>query len=603
MTTAEKRAIGGALAVVGATLLLWGATFVSAHITFAPKDGGEYSEAMVGQPKYINPLFAGTNDIDADITALTYSGLFRYDKEQKFTPDLAESYKISDDKKIYTVKLRQDAHWSDGEAFTADDVVFTFETVQNPEVGSPLYPAFQGVKVEKNGDYEVAFVLKEPFAPFLSSLTAGILPEHIWADIPATSMKLAKNNIQPVGTGPWKFSKFIKDETGNIQTYALARNENYYGVKPHFKTITFKFFNDAPQAIEAVRSQTVSAISFVPRALSEKIISKNLLAYKLRLPQYTALFFNQNQQTDLKTADVRTALALSLDKKEILKEGMGDNGDVIDAPILEGSIGYYPDIKKLAFDAAKANELLDKIWPRIQPEEYFSLRQTALKKNYEAELTALKKNASTTPEQITEFEKRMEDETAQTVRAEMNAEQMFYRQDKNKRVLALTITTADTPEYARTAERVAKMWRVVGVKTDVRTLPARQISREAIKDRDYGVLLYGEIVGSDPDLYPFWHSSQTEYPGLNLSMFVDRAADKLLEDARGTTDNAKRTEAYKKFQDILVKEIPAIFLYTPTYTFVANKDIKGITVKNIYSPADRYNDLPNWYVKTKWQWK
>jgi peptide/nickel transport system substrate-binding protein len=110
-------------------------------------------------------------------------------------------------------------------------------------------------------------------------------------------------------------------------------------------------------------------------------------------------------------------------------------------------------------------------------------------------------------------------------------------------------------------------------------------------------------VGADPDLFAFWHSSQVDYPGLNLAQFSDRDADKLLEDARKTTDEAERNNLYKKFQDILITELPAIFLYSPNYDYIINNQVKGVNMPRIVSPADRFNSLPDWYLKTKWVWR
>ncbi len=602
LTAIEKRV----LAVAGATIILaalfLAAFFVLAHVDRVPKNGGEYSEAMVGQPKFINPLFASLSDVDADITSLVYAGLFRYNKNQELTPELAEGFAVNEDKKIYDITLRREARWSDGELFTANDVLYTFEAIQNPEVGSPLLSAFQGMKVEKISDFSVRFTLKEPFAPFLESLTVGIMPEHIWGKIPPSGIRLAKNNLQPIGAGAWQFNKLLKDNTGNIQSYLLSRNERYFQKNPYLKTLNFSFFNNYDQAIEAVRNQSVKALSFVPHQTA-KLGSQNLVSYTLHLPQYTALFFNQEQAPALKNSAVRTALAGAIDKAGLIREALRDYGEAVDAPIPKGSVGYYPEIAKINFDIDGANALLDKSFARIQPEEFFKLRHNALLKNYQGDLEALKKSSSTTPEKIAEEQKKIETRITESVRKQMTAEQAFYRRDKDSKILSFTITTVDSPEYVKAAELISAMWNKIGVLSNVQTINARQISRELFKNRSYEILLYGEIVGGDPDLFPFWHSSQTDYPGLNLAMFADRGADKILEEARITVDNKKRADLYKKFQNILAKEIPAVFLYSPTHTFVINKNIKGITADRINSPSDRYSDIANWYLKTKWKWK
>ena len=237
---------------------------------------------------------------------------------------------------------------------------------------------------------------------------------------------------------------------------------------------------------------------------------------------------------------------------------------------IKGLPGYYPDLKKINYNLDEANKLLDKKWTRIPPEEYFKIRQ-------EEKMKGL---ASSTI-------KEMKEKIAVAIRAEMNTEQLFYRKDKNNKILTLTITTADTPEYVKVAEIIARMWQTAGIKIDFQAVPSRQISKDVFKNRTYQILLYGEIMGSDPDPYAFWHSSQVDYPGLNLAIYVNRAADKILEDARGASSDTDRIKFYKKFQDLLMADLPAVFLYTPAYTWAINKDIKGVEVGYVFSPAER----------------
>ena len=112
-------------------------------------------------------------------------------------------------------------------------------------------------------------------------------------------------------------------------------------------------------------------------------------------------------------------------------------------------------------------------------------------------------------------------------------------------------------------------------------------------------MLFGEIVGIDPDPYPFWHSSQAGEAGLNLSNFINKDADKVLEQARQISDPKKRHDKYVHFQNILNQYLPAIFLYTPKYLYPVSSRIKGIETKNISVPADRFANITNWYIKTK----
>ncbi len=601
LTGLEKKIVGISTAIFILSTIALGTTWIFSHQTVLPATGGEYTEALIGEPKYINPLFASANDVDADITSLMYSGLFSYNTQQQLVPDLAENYTVSEDGKIYDIKLRSNIAWSDNEPLTANDILFTFQTIQDPEVGSPLISAFQGVTVEKIDDFSIRFTLKDAFSPFLHSLTLGILPEHIWSAIPPSGVRLAKTNLQPVGTGPWKFNKLTKDASGNIQSYVLEPNSTYYKQPPYLKKLTFKFYPDFIQAATALKSQDVNAVSFLPSDLTEKIIGKNFIAQQFTLPQYTAVFFNEDSAI-LKDSNIRAALASALDKQSIIDNALQKNVTLINSPILEGMLGYNPEIKTPAFDIDAANEMLNKNWKKIQPEDFFQTQYDSILKTREEEISAIKANTSTPPEEQEAQIKKIEEETAQSIRDEMNPEQSFYRKNKNNDILHITITTVESPEYQQVANEIAKMWRAVGVKTDINTSASTQISREVLRNRSYDALLYGEIIGTDSDPFPFWHSSQTAYPGLNLSMFSDRAADKLLEDARTTTTEQIKIENYRKFQDIIAKDNPAIFLYTPIYNFVFSKEIKGVTFTTIPSPSSRFVDMEHWYIKTKRQW-
>ncbi len=603
LSTTEKKTLIAASVLLTVTLIGWVTYFISTHSILSPKNGGEYSEGLIGTPKYVNPIFASTNDIDTDISSLIYSGLLKYDSKKQLVPDLAEKFVVGADQKTYDIQLKPNLKWSDGEPLTVNDILFTFETLQNAEVGSPLIVAFQGVRIDKISDNTVRFTLKTPYAPFLDSLTLGILPEHIWSEITPANMRLAKFNLQPIGSGPWKFEKMVKDSGGNLQSYTLAPNTNYYGQKPYLNNVTFKFFDNFNDALSSLRSQNILGLSFVPHNLKDKVSGKNLNNFGLQLPQYTALFFNQNT-TELKDDSLRRALAQGIDKKTVINEALNGDGIALDAPILPGNLGYYDDVKKIPFDLTAANTILDKKWPRIQPEEYFKIRYAQIIKSLAPTTnTADSKSKKTTTETTQPISASDENNINQTIRAEMTSGQSFYRQNGKNDVLRLSITTADTPEYIKTAEQIAQMWRSLGIQTNVISVNSRQIVRDVLKERNYQILIYGEMIGADPDLYSFWHSTQSDYPGLNLAKFANRDADKLLESARTTLNTDSRAKLYQKFQGILASELPAIFLYSPTYIMAVSKDIKGVETGNLVSPQDRLSGLNYWYTKTTRQIK
>jgi peptide/nickel transport system substrate-binding protein len=598
--------------------LVWaGLAFAGQYRVEVPAVGGKYSEAVVGSPQLINPIFASVNEVDTDIVTLVYSGLLRYDKNQELVPDLAESYTLSEDKKTYTFTLRQNVVWHDGEPFTAHDVVFTFDTIQNTAVGSPLFVSFQGVRVTALDDYTVEFVLKDQFSAFLSTLTVGILPEHGWFEVPAERMRLTKKNLQPIGTGPFQYKKFKQDESGRILSYELARFADYYGNAPYIQEFAFHFFADydgAGGAIQALREQQVDGLHFVPNDLRNRVERKYIKLYTLQVPEYTALFFNQRRQEFLQDLDVRTALAYAVDKDRILRESLQGEGGVIYSPILPGFPGYTPDIEKTPYSIEEANTLLDKKWDRISSEDLESEMRDVLieewrKANPPEEVVSDDMGDQNTEEAEANAaaEQDVPEEVLSGIEAKIDESlheaQTFYRKDDEGRLLEITLVTSDTVEYKHAAELISGFWQEIGVKTNLVFADRKDFSREVLKNRSYDVLLYGMIIGNDPDQYSFWHSTQIDFPGLNLARYVNRNLDALLETARETAADDEIAETYKKIQDIIIAEKPAVFLYSPTYTYATTDKIHGIDITHISHPSDRFVDVVHWYIETKGQWK
>lgn len=586
-----------------------------------PAVGGKYTEAVVGSPQLVNPVFASINDVDLDISNLVYSGLVRYDENQQIQLDLADSYEISDDKKTYTFKLKEGVKWHDGEPFTAYDVVFTIDTILEPSVNSPLYVSFQGVTVKATDEQNVRFTLNEPFAPFLSSLTVGILPEHVWSQISPERMRLAQRNLQPIGTGPFMFKKLVKDESGYIYRYELIRYENYHRDSAFIKDFVFQFYNEydgETGAVQALRQGKVDGLSFVPSDLQNKVERKHIDLHTLHLPQYNALFFNLGVEK-MQSKNLRSALSDSIDKNRILAEVLNGEGQTLGGPILPGFPGFSEEKNTSVFDVQEANELLDNNWSRVSAEDYRALRKETLLKEWEdqqkvAETAKEDENTnettSTTPEisvEVIEAEKTRLRELAEQeidirLDEEINEVQSFYRKNSKGEFLTIQIVTADNEEFKQVAELLSAFWQEIGVMTSVKYVNSKDFNKEVLRTRDYDVLLYGVIVGNDPDQFPFWHSSQVNFPGLNLSGYVNRNADVLLEQAQKESDPDKLVEIYLKLQDIIITEKPASFLFIPIYTYATSDKVQGIDATRIARPADRFADVNTWFVKTKGKW-
>ncbi|OGY51112.1 MAG: hypothetical protein A2951_03190 [Candidatus Buchananbacteria bacterium RIFCSPLOWO2_01_FULL_56_15] len=580
-------------ALVGSLIFIAGSFYLQNFIP-VPVAGGEYTEGLIGAPQYANPLLSQTNDVDSDLARLIFSGLVAYDKSLELAPDLAERWEIDEAQTTYTFVLRENLRWHDGQPLTADDVVFTVKSIQDPDFKSPLLVSLRGVEVKKIDDRTVSFSLPEAYPDFLEVMTFGLLPEHIWGEIPPVNANLTEYNLRPVGAGPWQFKSLTKDRLGNIRSYTLVPNPYYYGSKPFLEKLTFKFYPDFQTGIQALKNNSIEGLSFLPKDLKKDLAGlKNLNQYSLALPQYTAVFFNQKENESLATKDVRQALALAIDKPAILSQALQLEGEIIDGPILPGSTDAGNNLPKIAYDPTQASALLDQAgWKQITPLEYadWLARQTETATTTEATTAS---QATTT-----DTAKLVGDDQPASPAKRGEPTQAFYRQQGEK-ILTVKLTTVDQSENVKAAELVSDFWRAVGVKVELEIISGGRISRDVIKPRRYEALLFGIIVGSNPDPFPFWHSSQVQDPGLNLALYANRNVDKALEDARKAADEAARQPLYRTFEETILADLPAIFLYNPTYTYVADQKIKGLDVHRIILPADRFNNIEDWYVNTK----
>ena len=557
--------------VIIASLAVAGTYFYFNNLREVPISGGLYVEGLIGAPQHVNPLYSSASDVDSDLSQLIYSSLFKRGKNGELVKDLVESYETSEDGKNYTFTLIDGAKWHDGTPVTVDDVIFTVNAIKDSAYKSPLKASFNGVDIKRIDDRRFQFVLTDPYAAFLELLTFGIIPADIWAQISPESAALAQLNLKPVGSGPYKFKQLVKDANGNVREYELAINEDYYGQIP-FVNLKFVFFPSFEEAVAALNNNVVSGLSYLPPELKTSIqIPKAYNFYKLFLPQITALFFNQNNNAALGDKAVRQAMAYSIDRQTIVNKILKSEAYIVDSPILPNSFAYNPDIKKYDYNPTTASELLDSVdWKEneITQDEYDQAQA-----------------ATTSGEE-----------------SQAGNDQILFMgpgkwRMKNNEYLVVHLKTVERKDNQSILEEIKTNWEQIGIKTVIDVLPLTRM-QEVIKTRDFDVLFYGQVLGADPDPYALWHSSQTGENGFNIANFANKEVDQLLEDARLASDQTVRQEKYRRFQEIIADEVPAIFIYSPVYTYVLSAQVKGFDVNNIFLPRDRFANINDWYMKT-----
>ncbi len=547
LTLKEKIVFYLLLFIFIGSLFSWGTISYYSKTEAIPAYGGEYIEGIVGQPAHVNPVISASNNADDDLAQIIFSRLFKYDAQGAITNDIVADYAVSEDKMEYTVHLRKDVTWHDGEKLTAADVLFTINLIADPAYKSPLRSNWQGIETTSADDYTLNFKIKTPYVGFLNNLTFGILPKHLWGSVGPEKFSLTSLNLEPIGSGPYKYSAMQKDSNGNILSYKIVANPNYFGGKPYISKITFDFYSDDDAIIAAYNKKEIMGISNIsPNKIGAIKLQQSTNTHKFNIPRYFAVFFNQTKSIPLAHDEVRKALAYATDRQEIIHTVLADNGHAVYSPILPNMTGYDENIDRMDFDLAKANSLLD---------------EGGWKK----------------------------------------AEDGFRKKDAVK--LEINLVTTDWAELSKTAEILKAQWEKIGVKVNVSNLSISDIQQNYIRPREYDALLFGQVLGADPDPYSFWHSSQKRDPGLNLSLFGDSTTDKLIEDGRVEFDLTKRTQIYKDFQEKLLAELPAVFLYSPDYVYPVNKKVQGLAITNLILPSERFSNIEKWYIETKRIWK
>ncbi len=584
LTDQERKLWWGSLGMALLTSAFLMTVTIGGHIETIPRAGGEYTEVVVGSPHSINPLFAPSNDAERDLNRLLYAGLVKPSTIQStgVELDLAESVDVGNDGRTYTVTLKPNLKWHDGEPLTTNDIAFTLRSIQNPDWKSPLAASFRGVTITITDERTMSLQLTQPVSTFATALSVGILPEHLWKNVLPANARLAELNIKPKGSGPFRFLSMKKDKEGVLHSYTVERNPYYPGQYPLLNRMTVQFVDDADEAYTTLQNGDADGANRVGQQYAQKPLSKEYQVFPLRLPQYTALFFNPSTNDSLNDPVVRDALHRSVDKQTIITTILGGDAEVINGPLMSGMWGYDATIPAPEFNTQHAEELLNTAgWKRIDQEEW---------KIFSAPKPSKTKTKNPPPPSVEEP-------------VDPSLPALPYHRVKGPKALRITITTVDQKELREIVQRVVNGWRAIGIDARVNVVESEKFQTSVLNARDYEVLLYGQQLGTNQDPFPFWHSSQIKSPGLNLAQLSDKKVDQLLEDARKTSTIEERGTLYREFQQRLLTELPAIFLFRPISTFVVRSSFHPSVPEVVTRATERWNTITQWYQKTKWSWK
>lgn len=534
----QRYAFGWIVLVLGLSVLAWwqGGIAASQYRTLVPTENGVYAEGVYGALDNLNPLFAST-PAERAASRLLFASLLVRDNKNGLTGELVETWQADSEGRNYTVTLRPGVVWHDGVPLTADDVVFTFNLIKNADTRSPLYVSWRNIGVKKVNDRTVSFALPTPFAAFADSLTMGVVPRHILQDVRPSELRTAAYNRSPrVASGPFMFQD-LRSADVRQESYLLrmAANPRYMLGQPKIDSFHLHAYKDRESLTGAFRMHEVA--SFADASIGQVNALGQGDFTQVNAPLFNGVYaFLRTNTPPLNDQKVRKALQLATNQQNIIAQ-LDNKVQPLDGPLLPGQLGYADKLRQSAPNIAHARALLDEAGWKI------------------------------------------------------NADGVRQKDGQQLRLQLITVSSGD---YPTVAEELMAQWRQIGVEFDSLLIKAEDIQQNNIIPRAYDVLIYEIALGRDPDVYAYWHSSQANERGLNLSNYRSVQVDDALSSARTTLNPELRQAKYEAFTQRWLEDVPAISLYRPALLYVQNQSVVTFKSRPLVDATDRYVNVRYW---------
>jgi peptide/nickel transport system substrate-binding protein len=283
----------------------------------------------------------------------------------------------------------------------------------------------------------------------------------------------------------------------------------------------------------------------VPREILTTALAENgLNLYTSRLPQTTMVLFNLDRQSApfFQELDVRRALLMALNRQRMIDSLLMGQGIIADTPIFPGTWAYFDGVNRTEYSPEGAESIL-RIAGYTIPAEGGGIRQ------------------------------------------------------KEQVPLSFTLLHPDDPLMALIAQFVQQSWARIGVSVQLEQVSYEDLVDDRLVTGNYEAALVDLSLfrSPDPDPYPFWHQTQIG-TGQNYSRWDDRSASEYLEQARLTVDLNERIRLYRNFQVLFNREVPALLLFYPVYTYGVDAQVEGLTLGPLFDMSDRLAGVPEWFL-------
>ena len=511
-----------ALIMLAATQSFW---FGDSYAENAFTSGGIYTEATIGEVNSMNPLFATTSS-EKVLSRLMFATISANDYSGHIGIGLAKSITASENGKVWKMKLRDGLRWSDGEALTNEDVLFTINLIQNPVVNTIYDSNLKGVKISEGENGEIVFTLPSEYADFITALNFPVLPKHILEDAEPKTLVEHSFSKSPVTSGAFSFNAMQSGASAEERIYYLTSNPYYYKGATLLNSFSIHTYKSREKVIDALNSGSVTATAELSEVDKDNV-NGVFLRKNSSLNSGAFIFFNTTSGA-FKNVGLRSAIREGISLQKLRNEA--PEAVALNYPLLESQIKLtdYPTLPEENFEEAR------KKIAEIAGEEPLSVNIVTVNSGF-----------------LSKVSKELEIELKELG---LNANLTIYEEDQ-------------------------------------------EFVSNIVAKRNYDILVYEIELGADPDLLPYYHSSQASTTGLNLSNYRNALVDDLLLGARDTTDESLRIKKYESFLTYWVKDVPAIGLYRPNLTYYYNKNVRTFNDSvRIVTALDRFCDINTWAV-------
>ncbi|HVA37909.1 MAG TPA: peptide ABC transporter substrate-binding protein [Candidatus Dormibacteraeota bacterium] len=504
--------------------------------------------ALYEEPTSLNPILGPQMDFATMVEITMFPNLFAVQPDGRLTPDLAsvvptvQNGGISKDGLTYTFHLRAHVEWSDGQPFTAQDVLKTYQLLMDPHVNALTTAGFNQVaKAEVINPLTIRFTLKQPYSPFLSTCWSatqlGIIPAHVFDKIPAAEVNKAAFNYDPsVALGPYMFESW---KHGAAIT--VVANPHYYGKKPKLKKIVFQVMPDQNTILSSIQAGSVNLYTFVP--IQQVSTLQSNPAVKVHFYEQSAWEWGQLNFKDpiLQDRRVRQALEYGIDRQAIVEHVWQGKASLTSNTQIPMYWSYDPSVKPYPYDPEKAKQLLDAAGWKTGPGG--------------------------------------------------------VRVKDGKQLVLTYSTTAGNPWREETEQIIQQELGAVGVKIDIHNYPANIFFGNILFHGQFQIAEYEGTGGPDPDLRIYRADSCNAIPpkGSNYGSWCDKRIDPLLEAEEATTNRADRKAIFSKISKIENEEMPSLYYYSPK-GIVATSHLDGFVPNGYVQPTW---DVVDWTISAK----